>query len=911
MDGINFTNKAQRMVNNSQNLARELGQQQIDALHLLTAILSDTDNIVLNLLNRLGVDIEQLTKRARASLNQIPTANNPQTMGQLYLTQDMARVIEQARTEAVNLGDEFVSLEHLFLALLNAPVYARDLLEKSTFLRQTQISDGSVPTKLDYATALKVFAQIRGGERVTSPNPEAKYKIIENYSRNLTSLARHGKLDPIVGREDETRRLMQILSRRTKNNPVLIGEAGVGKTAIVEGLAQKIVRGEVPESLKDKEVISLDIGALIAGTRYRGEFEDRIKMLLKEIKKAEGKYLLFIDELHTLIGAGGAEGAIDASNLMKPALARGELRAMGATTLKEYQKYIESDPALERRFQPIYVTEPTVEDTISVLRGIKEKYELHHGLKIKDSALSAAAELSARYIPDRFLPDKAVDLMDEAASALRLEIESNPIELENLKKEIQKLEIEKEALKKEAPATEKEKGLHEKREKVIARELAELSEKANTFSVRWKTEKETITNIKTLKEEIEKQKYELERLLKDGDLQKVAEIKYGILPDLFTKLRKQENKLVRLQKQNPILKQEVGPEEIARVVSRWTGVPVMRLLESEAGKLENMEGVLTKRVISQEEAITAVSNAIRRSRAGISEESRPLGSFLFLGPTGVGKTETAKALAEFLFNDENALIRVDMSEYMEKFDVSKMVGSPPGYVGYDEGGQLTEKVRRRPYSVILLDEIEKAHPEVFNILLQVLDDGRLTDSKGRAVSFKNTILIMTSNVGSDIIAKGAPLGFVSSGEVSEVVEQKENMKEKVFGALKEKFKPEFLNRIDEMIIFNYLGQEEIKKIVDLELKKVEKRLEKKGITIVVTEKAKQILSQKGFDPNLGARPLKRVIQRTILDPMALQIVRGEIREGDKISIEDSGGQVVLRTVSSKKKASAPVLVKTR
>ncbi len=903
MIGANFTHKAQEAILQAQSIAQENGQQQIDALHLLAALLSQEGSIVLNLLQRLGVDYENLKRKTKLFLERLPVIATPQSFGQFYLTQDMAKVLERARQESIKMGDEFISVEHLFLALLDTETKAKEILDKATFLQPGGGATTLEFGKLDYETVLKQLSLIRGGQRITDPEPESKYQVIEKYTRNLTLLARQGKLDPVIGRENEIRRLMQVLSRRTKNNPVLIGEAGVGKTAIVEGLAQKIISGGVPESLKEKEIIGLDLGAMVAGTKYRGEFEDRVKALLKEINRAGGKYLLFIDELHTLVGAGAAEGAIDASNLLKPALARGELRAIGATTLKEYQKHIERDPALERRFQPIYVQEPSIEDTVAILRGIKEKYELHHGIKIKDSALVACSQLAARYITDRFLPDKAVDLMDEAMSSLRLEIESEPAELEKLKKEIQKLEIKKEAQK-----TEKEK-VSQKELRAINRALADLKEKARIFELKWKTEKELIQKIKNFKKELDSLNLSCEIAQREADLQKVAEIKYGKIPDLLKEIRKAEKELVKIQKNHQILKEEVSEEDVAQVVSRWTGIPVTRLMEEEAKKLEKMEAIISKRVVGQKEAISAISNAIRRSRAGISEESRPMGSFLFLGPTGVGKTETARALAEFLFNDENALVRLDMSEYMEKYTVSKMIGSPPGYVGYEEGGQLTEKIRRRPYSVILLDEIEKAHPEVFNILLQILEDGRLTDAKGRVASFKNSILIMTSNIGSEHIAKMGQLGFLGEKEETE----KKSLKEKVLEALKENFRPEFLNRIDEIIIFNYLGKAEIKKIVDLELKKVANRLQQKLIEIKVTESAKEFLARAGFDPNLGARPLKRVIQRQVLDPLSLKIVAGKIKEGEKVIIDLEEEKIIFRTsknliraVSKKEREKIPV-----
>jgi len=892
MNPGNFTHKAQEALFQAQNLAQERGQQHVDALHLLCSLLSQEESVVLTLLQKIGADIDGLKRKTEAALERFPVVATVSPLGQFYLTQDLAKVLERARQEASKMGDEYVSVEHLFLALLDTDSKAKETVARTSFLKPSEGGPEAVEFgRLDYETALKILAQIRGGVRITDPSPESKYQVVEKYARNLTRLARQGKLDPVIGREEEIRRLMQILSRRTKNNPVLIGEAGVGKTAVVEGLAQKIVRGDIPESLKEKEIIGLDIGALVAGTKYRGEFEDRIKALLKEIERAAGKYLLFIDELHTLVGAGAAEGAIDASNLLKPALARGELRAIGATTLKEYQRHIEKDPALERRFQPILVAEPSIEDAISILRGIKEKYELHHGVKIKDSALVSAANLGARYISDRFLPDKAVDLMDEAMSSLRLEMESEPSELDSLKREIQKLEIEQAALKAEEG--------EEKKVKANIRALADLKEKAKAIESKWRSEKEVIDAIKDIKKELENARFQVDQEQAAGNSQKAAEIKYAKIPEGMKRLRAEEKKLARFQKTNPMLKEEVIEEDVARVVSRWTGIPVMRLMEEEAKKLEKMEDVLKRRIVGQEEGVAAISNAIRRNRAGLSEENRPLGSFLFLGPTGVGKTETAKALAEFLFNDENALIHLDMSEYMERHTTSRMIGSPPGYVGHEEGGQLTEKIRRRPYSVILFDEIEKAHPEVFNVLLQIMEDGRLTDAKGRVASFKNAIVIMTSNVGSAHIAEMSPLGFMGDN----LEERKSSVKDKVMETLKEEFRPEFLNRIDEIIIFNYLGKPEIKKIVELELAKVASRISLKGIAMEVTDKAKELLAEKGFDPNLGARPLRRVIQRSVLDPLSLKIVAGEVQAGGKVRVDEENKEITLLVVMNSFKSS--------
>ena len=892
----NFTQKSQQALQEAHRLAQDLQHQQVSDLHLLRALIVDKDadeSIIVGILNKLGIDSLMLKTEideALSKLAKIPGDIN-MPFGQVNITAALARILGRAQQEAKNLSDEYISVEHLFLAIVATDCASKNILKQLASYAGSVVG-GSSSQSLEYENILKILAELRGNIRITDPEPESKFQALEKYSRNLTMLAREEKLDPIVGRTDEIRRVMQVLSRRTKNNPVLIGEAGVGKTAIVEGLAQRIAAGDVPDSVKGKELIGLDIGALVAGTKYRGEFEDRLKAVIKEIQRSAGNIILFIDELHTIVGAGAAEGAIDASNLLKPALARGELHAIGATTLREYQQYIEKDPALERRFQPVFVSEPSPEDTIAILRGIKDKYELHHGVKIKDSALVAAANLSHRYITGRFLPDKAVDLIDEATSALRMNIESEPEDLDKLKREIRKLEIEKEALKREKDKKAKA------NLKSVERELSNLGEKARALEYKWKNEKDLIFSIRDLKKQIEKLRQNAEISERSGDLQKVAETRYSTIPGLEKDLKDREKELARIQANTRILKEEVTEEDIAEVVSRWTGIPVSKMLREELEKLKDMEKDLEKRVMGQEEAVGAVVNAIRRSRTGISEENKPIGSFLFLGPTGVGKTELARSLAEFMFNDESALVRLDMSEYGERHSVARIIGSPPGYVGYEEGGQLAEKIRKRPYSVVLFDEVEKAHPEVFNILLQILDDGRLTDGKGRVVNFKNTIIILTSNIGSELLKESASLGFLSG---KNNISRDENIRDKIMQSLREAFRPEFLNRLDEIITFNSLSPKVLSQIVDLQLGLVKERLIKqRDIVITIGADVKEWLAKKGFDINYGARPLKRVIQREILDPLAMKIISGEIGEGDKVKIELDEDKVAIKLKESER-----------
>jgi len=851
-----LTTKSQEALQQAQSLAEKRNHQAIDVDHLLFALLGQKEGVVLSLLQKLGAPTSSLTERLQRALDRVPQVTG--STGQAFITPRLKKTIENAEAEAEALKDDYVSAEHLLLAML------QDSGETGKILKELGVSRDKI---------LNALVSIRGAQRITDPNPEEKYQALEKYSRDLTDLARKGKLDPVIGRDDEIRRVIQVLSRRTKNNPVLIGEPGVGKTAIVEGLALRIVNGDVPEGLKEKRLVALDLGALVAGAKFRGEFEDRLKAVLKEVTEASGQIILFIDELHTLVGAGAAEGAMDASNMLKPALARGELRCVGATTLDEYRKRVEKDPALERRFQPIYVGEPSVEDTIAILRGLKERYEVHHGVRITDGAIIAAATLSHRYISDRFLPDKAIDLIDEAASRLRIEIDSMPIEIDEVDRKILQLEIEKQALKREEDKASKE------RLTQLEREIHNLRETSDGLKGHWKNEKESIQRIRELKEKIEATKLEEQQAQRQGDLNRAAELRYGTLTQLQKEMEAANQKLTELQKDQKMLKEEVDAEDVAEVVAKWTGIPVSKMLEGEIQKLLKMEDRLKARVVGQDSAIHAVSNAVRRARAGLQDQNRPIGSFIFLGPTGVGKTELCRALAGFLFDDEQAMVRLDMSEFMEKHSVSRLIGAPPGYVGYEEGGYLTEAVRRRPYSVVLFDEIEKAHPEVFNALLQILEDGRMTDGQGRTVDFKNTVIIMTSNLGSQYIQDLAGTN-------------RKEMERQVMAALRDAFKPEFLNRVDEIIIFNSLGREEIKSIVEIQLKRLRQNLASRKMALEITDRAKALLADKGYDPVYGARPLKRTIQRLIQDPLAVKILEGEFKEGDRIKIDSDGDEML-------------------